>query len=99
MTSRNSKEWQSAFGAAVKKKFPKSMTPEDRLLAVYRQMGDLSGAMAFEAGRLKAVGHGYDNVPHRLACVFAELFILANEMGEQNLDVRLAEVLAWYEAP
>ena len=88
------KEWQQKFVHAIKNRFPNEWTKEQRLLAIYRQLADVSGAIAVSGGTLKCNLHGYENVDHAIACVFADLFMLAEQI---DLEKELGEVLCWLE--
>lgn len=73
----------------------KPMTPDQRLLAVMRQLADASGAVAVRDGAIVNVGHTYQEAPHRIACLLAEVLILARQ-EKIDLDHEMKRVLEFY---
>ena len=82
-------EWKEEFARAVDRKYPNKWGPQDRLLSLFRQVGDASGAIQVKEGILKGGNPKFKNVPHRLAAIFPDLFVLCAHYGvdmEDELD-------------
>jgi hypothetical protein len=73
------------------------MSSEQRLLSIVRQVADASGAIAVRDGAIRGgQRHGYENVPHRVACILAEVLILARKENV-DLDRQMKILLKWYQ--
>ncbi len=91
-------EWQKDFAIAVAKKFPNNSrwSEQDRVLAMLRQLADVSGAIQKEQGLLISDNHSYEDPNYRIACLMADIFILC-EKREVNLEKELDRALEWYK--
>jgi hypothetical protein len=79
--------WQDKFVSACKKKFPKEFSPEQRLLAVSRQLADVSERMQFNPSDLK----------YRIAAILPDIFMLCDQC-DVDLNKELVGVLGWFES-
>ena len=82
--------WQKLFVESCEKKFPIQFTPEQRLLAIQRQLADVSQTIQF--GEIGGI-----TLQHRIAAVLPDLFMLC-EQHDVNLNEELATVLAWFNS-
>lgn len=89
-------DWQDKFVEAVQKRFPNNFwTAEERLLACYRQLADVSGAMQKAKGNLGQDEHGYEDLKHRIAASFIDLFVLAKQC-DVDLEKEWQKALDWF---
>ena len=82
------REWQDLFVVAMNKRFPTEWTPEQRLLAIQRQLADVSQTIQF--GELGGI-----SLHQRIAAILPDLFMLC-EQHSVNLNEELPKVLAWF---
>lgn len=62
------------------------MTSEQRVLSAYRQLADVSGALQRRGGTYISTDPHHRDAKHRIASVFIDLFILAQQ---ENVDLEL----------
>ncbi len=82
--------WQKSFVLAVNKKFPKEFSPEQRLLALHRQVSDVS--QTIQSGEFGGV-----DLNLRIASIFPDLFMLCEQHGV-DLEKELPKALAWFNS-
>ena len=79
-------EWQNQFVEAISKRFPKEFTSEQRLLAIHRQLADVSEKIQFGG-----------DVKHRIVAVLPDFFMLCHHYGI-DLNQELPAILAWFNS-
>ena len=82
--------WQNVFTQAIHKKFPKEFTAEQRLLAIHRQLSDVSQAIQFEE-------FGGVSLNRRIAAILPDFFMLCEQCGV-DLNKELFAVEQWFES-
>ena len=87
---------QKAFVDVRTKNFGVPWPPEQRMLAMVRQIGDASGALQKAQGKLKTDQHGYDDLRHRVASILPDLFFLADQLGV-DWEKELIRCMDWFE--
>jgi len=80
-------DWQKEFVNAINNKFPEPWTKEQRLLAIVRQLADVSEQIQFNGTETN----------HRIAAIFPDLFMLCEQCGV-GLDKELLGVLCWFHS-
>lgn len=83
-------DWKRQFVTAVTDRFPKKFTPEQRMLAILRQVSDVSERIQFGKGT-------QDELRHRIAAIFPDLFMLCENQGVE-LDEELQKVIEWFKS-
>ncbi len=78
-------EWQKEFVDAMNSKFPETWTKEERLLAITRQLADVSKQLQFDGTEIQ----------HRIAAIFPDLFMLC-EQCDVDINKELLDVLSWF---
>ena len=82
--------WQTLFTRAINAKFPVSFDSEQRLLALHRQVADVSQTLQF--GEIGGV-----TLQTRIAGIFPDLLMLC-EMHGVDLGKELPVVLDWFNS-
>jgi hypothetical protein len=88
-------EWKEKIVEAVRKKFPKKWSTQDRLLGIVSQVADTAERIQFEEG-LKQLTHLDKPVPRLIANIFVDLFVLCH-IYNVDLNKELQEVLDWLQ--
>lgn len=83
-------EWKELFVCAVNTRFPTKFTTEQRLLAILRQVSDVSERVQFGKGTK-------EELRHRIAAIFPDLFMLCEDQGVE-LDEELQRVMDWFKS-
>lgn len=82
--------WQRMFFMAVNRKYPSKWTTEQRLLAIQRQIADVSHTHQF--GELGGI-----SIKGRIAGIFPDLFMLCEQHG-MDLNEELKSILDWFNS-
>lgn len=72
------------------------MSTENRLLAVVRQVGDASGALAKKNKELVTSQQNHEDYRHRIAAIFIDLFVLCEDESV-NLEAEFEKALLWFK--
>lgn len=81
----------------VSQTFPKPFTTEQRLLAIYRQVGDAGVSLAKLQGLQVNHTNGADSDHKlRIAAILIDVFILANDY-EVDIEAELEKAVAWFQ--
>lgn len=91
------KQWSVLLTSWVKRIFPKKMSPSDRLLAVIRQVADASGALHKQNGVIKSGKHEHEDLKHRVACCFIDLFVLCEDLNV-DLEKEWQKAVEWFKS-
>ena len=84
--------WQKKFYEEVKKTFAKSLTSEQRLLSIFRQVADASMELAKKKGLIETEHISHISCEQSIANIFVDLFVLCEEEGvelEQAFEIVL----------
>ncbi len=82
--------WQGELVVAVKAKYPMGFTPEQRLLAIFRQVADVSQTLQF--GEI-----GNCSLQTRIAAILPDVFLLFDQCGV-DLEKELQYILDWFKS-
>lgn len=89
-------DWQKKWSEEVTETFPKPLSSEGRLLAIVRQVGDASGALAKKNNALVTDHAAHVDHKHRIAAIFIDLFVLA-EQESVDLEKEFAVAIEWFK--
>lgn len=94
---KNTKEWQKLFSEAINKKFVSS-SQQKRLDFMRHDLDDIGMALKLEIGEFKSDDHRYKDPNERIAGLFSNAFVLAEQRG-MDLEKELQKALDWYLDP
>lgn len=89
-------DWQKKWYDEVNATFPNPMTSEQRLLAIVRQVGDASGALAKKNNALVTDDAKHADSKHRIAAIFIDLFVLCDDEGVV-IEHEFGKALEWFK--
>jgi|GEM_PF-1213525 len=94
---RSIQDWQKEFAEAANTKYPHNATwsQEDRVLAIVRQLADVSEALHKETGKLKGGSPDDKSVDHRIATLLVDILLLC-EMRKLDPEPEMQKVLDWF---
>ena len=90
-------EWKKLFVEAINKKFGSS-SQEERLAFMEQDLKDIAMSLKHENGELESDDHRYKNPNERIAGLFSNVFVLANQR-DMDLEKELQKALDWYLDP
>ena len=91
--------WQKEIADAANARFPRNSTwsQQDRLLSIFRQLADVTGAVQKEQGIYPSDDAKYEDANHRIAALIADILILC-DTRKLDLEAELGKVMDWYKS-
>ena len=87
-------EWQKRLVSAVKGRFPREWSAEDRVIGLLNQVSSVGEEVQSIAGLRKSRQH--DSLQHLIAVILVDVFMLC-DMFNVNLDKELQKALDWFQ--
>jgi len=79
---------------AVKEKYPKERSLENRFIDLHRNVGELGSSIQYRNGNYSKVHH--DTLQHQIASVMVDLFMISDMIGA-NVEEELKLAIKWFK--
>ena len=81
---------------AVKEKYPKEWSPENRYISLIRQVAGLGESLQYHQETITKCSQ-HDTVQHQIACVMVDLFMLSDFL-KADIEKELLLAIEWFKA-